>query len=144
MKKVELLNQYVANLAVWNVKLHNLHWNVIGNQFVQVHEFTEGIYDDVFEKYDEVAELLKMKGEMPLSTMAEYLKVATIEEVPARDFSIKESLEILKADLDLMNKLAREIRDLADEEDDFTTVAIFEDHVAGYDKNIWFVESMLK
>ncbi|MFY9613243.1 MAG: DNA starvation/stationary phase protection protein [Tissierellaceae bacterium] len=144
MKKVELLNQYVANLAVWNVKLHNLHWNVIGNQFVQVHEFTEGIYDDVFEKYDEVAELLKMKGEMPLSTMAEYLKVATIEEVPARDFSIKESLEILKADLDLMNKLAREIRDLADEEDDFTTVAIFEDHLAGYDKNIRFVESMLK
>ena len=138
MKKVELLNQYVANLAVWNVKLHNLHWNVIGNQFVQVHEFTEGIYDDVFEKYDEVAELLKMKGEMPLSTMAEYLKVATIEEVPARDFSIKESLEILKADLDLMNKLAREIRDLADEEDDLT-IAIFEDHVAGYDKNIWFV-----
>ena len=109
MKKVELLNQYVANLAVWNVKLHNLHWNVIGNQFVQVHEFTEGIYDDVFEKYDEVAELLKMKGEMPLSTMAEYLKVATIEEVPARDFSIKESLEILKADLDLMNKLARKL-----------------------------------
>jgi starvation-inducible DNA-binding protein len=144
MKKVELLNQYVANLAVWNVKLHNLHWNVVGNQFVQVHEFTEGIYDDAFEKYDEVAELLKMKGEMPLSTMAEYLKVSTIEEVPARDFSIKESLEILKADLDLMNKLAREIRDLADEEDDFTTVAIFEDHVAGYVKNIWFVESMLK
>ena len=28
--KYELLNKYVANLAVWNVKLHNLHWNVKG------------------------------------------------------------------------------------------------------------------
>ena len=144
MKKVELLNQYVANLAVWNVKLHNLHWNVVGKEFVQIHEFTEEIYDDAFEKFDEVAELLKMKGEMPLSTIAEYLKVASIEEVAAKDFATKEVLEVVKADLDLMNNLATEIRNISDEEGDFTTVAIFEDHVAGYDKNLWFVNSMLK
>ncbi|NLY45073.1 MAG: DNA starvation/stationary phase protection protein [Tissierella sp.] len=144
MSKVELLNQYVANLAVWNIKLHNLHWNVVGKEFVQIHEFTEAIYDDAFEKFDEVAELLKMKGEMPLSTMAEYLKVATIKEVAVKDFGTKEVLEIVKADLELMNNLATEIRSLADEEGDFTTVAIFEDHVAGYDKNLWFLNSMLK
>lgn len=144
MKKNELLNQYVANLAVWNIKLHNLHWNVVGKEFVQIHEFTEEIYDDVFEKFDEVAELLKMKGEMPLSTMAEYLKVASIEEVVAKDFSPREVLEILKADLELMKNLGLEIRNLADEEDDFETVAIFEDYTADYSKNLWFVNSMLK
>ncbi|HZJ99169.1 MAG TPA: DNA starvation/stationary phase protection protein [Tissierellaceae bacterium] len=144
MKKNELLNQYVANLAVWNIKLHNLHWNVVGKEFVKIHEFTEEIYDDVFEKFDEVAELLKMKGEMPLSTMAEYLKVASIEEVVAKDFSPREVLEILKADLELMKNLGLEIRNLADEEDDFETVAIFEDYTADYSKNLWFVNSMLK
>lgn len=144
MKKNELLNQYVANLAVWNVKLHNLHWNVVGKEFVQVHEFTEGIYDGAFEKFDEVAELLKMKGEMPLSTIGEYLKVASIEEVAAKDFGTSEVLEIVKADLELMNNLATEIRNVADEEGDFTTVAMFEDHVAGYAKNLWFVNSILK
>lgn len=144
MNKIELLNQYVANLAVWNIKLHNLHWNVIGKEFVQIHEFTEEIYDDAFEKFDEVAELLKMKGEMPLSTMAEYLKVATIEEVAAKDFGTKEVLEIVKSDLELMNKLGLEIRNLADEEDDFATVAIFEDYAGGFAKNLWFVNSMLK
>ena len=39
---------YLANLAVWNAKLHNLHWNVVGPAFVQVHEFTESLYDEVF------------------------------------------------------------------------------------------------
>ena len=34
---------YLANLAVWNAKLHNLHWNVVGRAFVQVHEYTEGL-----------------------------------------------------------------------------------------------------
>lgn len=144
MKHLELLQTYLSNLAVLNIKFHNIHWNVIGGQFMQVHTFTEEIYDKLFEDLDEVAELLKMKNQVPLSTMAEYLEKATVEEVKAKEFSIKESLEITKEDLELMKKLATEIRNVADGEGDFETVAIFEDYVAHYSKNIWFVNSMLK
>ena len=144
MKHVNLLQKYLSNLAVLNIKFHNIHWNVVGNQFVQVHEFTEGLYDKLFENLDEVAELLKMKDIMPLSTMAEYLDNSDIEEIKAKDFSIKESLEIVKTDLEKMKILATEIRNIADEEGDFETVAIFEDYVADYSKNIWFINSILK
>jgi starvation-inducible DNA-binding protein len=144
MKHLNLLQKYLANSAVLNIKMHNIHWNVVGLQFIKVHEFTEGFYDKLFEDLDEVAELLKMKNEMPLSTMAEYLENSTIEEVQAKDFTIKESLEILKNDMDLMRNLAIEIRNLADEENDFETVAIFEEYVAYYSKNLWFVKSMIK
>ena len=27
----KLLNSYIASLLVWNVKLHNIHWNVTGH-----------------------------------------------------------------------------------------------------------------
>ncbi len=81
---------------------------------------------------------------MPLSTMAEYLEKTSIQEVKAKDFKIKESLEIVKKDMDLMSDLASKIRNIADEEGDFETVAIFEDYVAYYSKNLWFVNSMLK
>lgn len=144
MKHIDLLQKYLSNLAVLNIKFHNIHWNVVGNQFVQVHEFTEGIYDKLFQDLDEVAELLKMKDIMPLSTMAEYLENTDIEEIKAKDFSIKESLDIVKKDLETMKALAVEIRNIADEEGDFETVAIFEDYVANYSKNIWFINSMLK
>ncbi|MBU5313704.1 DNA starvation/stationary phase protection protein [Tissierella carlieri] len=144
MKHIELLQKYLSNLAVLNVKFHNIHWNVVGTQFMQVHNFTEEIYDKLFENLDEVAELLKMKNETPLSTMAEYLEKSNIEEIKAKDFSIKESLEIVKKDMELMKELATDIRNIADEEGDFETVAIFEDYVAYYSKNIWFINSMLK
>ena len=144
MKHVNLVQKYLSNLAVLNIKFHNIHWNVVGNQFVQVHEFTEELYDGLFENLDEVAELLKMKNIMPLSTMAEYLENSDIEEIKAKDFSIKESLEIVKKDLEKMKTLGTEIRNMADEEGDFETVAIFEDYVANYSKNIWFINSMLK
>lgn len=143
MKNYEKLNVYLSNLAVLNVNLHNIHWNVVGKQFVQVHEFTEELYDDFFEKYDAVAEMLKMKGEKPLVKLSDYLKNASIEELEGDKFEIRESFEIVLGYLEEMKKLATEIRNEADEDGDFEVVAEFEDHVAGYSKNIWFVKSIL-
>jgi starvation-inducible DNA-binding protein len=65
MTKIEAMNQFVANLAVWSVKLHNIHWNVQGLQFMPVHKFTEELYDGAFEAYDDVAERIKILGETP-------------------------------------------------------------------------------
>ncbi len=144
MKHLESVQTYLSNLAVLFVKLHNVHWNVVGNQFLRIHTFTEELYDQIFEDFDEVAELLKTKGVMPLSTLKEYLARATIEEVAAADFSSKESLKLVKDDLVTMRALATEIRNAADEAGDFETVAMFEEFVAFYSKNIWFIEAMKK
>ena len=144
MKYIESLQKYLSNLGVLNIKMHNIHWNVVGPQFMEIHNFTESFYDKLFEDLDQVAELLKMKNEMPLSTMAEYLANSSIEEIKAKDFSTKESLEIVKKDMESMKQLAVEIRNAADEEGDFETVAIFEEYVAYYSKNLWFLSSLLK
>lgn len=143
MKDFAKLNQYLSNLAVWNVKLHNVHWNVVGRQFMPIHQFTEAMYDDVFEKYDDVAELIKMKGENPLVTMKDYLANATIAESAATKFSATAALETVRDDMQKMKELATEIRNVADAAGDFETVAKFEDHVAGYTKNLWFLRAML-
>lgn len=136
------LNTYLANLAVWNVKLHNLHWNVTGHYFKPLHEMTESIYDEVFDAFDSVAEIMKMKGEMPLSTMSEYLAVATIKEVPANDFSAHEVVAMIEEDMLLMNELALEIRKEALEFDDFEVQSMFEGFVSGFSKQLWFIRAM--
>jgi starvation-inducible DNA-binding protein len=143
MRNYEKLNAYLSNLAVLNANLHNIHWNVTGKQFVQIHEFTEGLYDDFFEKYDAVAELLKMKGEKPLVKLSDYLENATIEELSTDEFTCREALERVLEYLKEMKRLATEIRNEADEDGDFEVVGEFEGHVAGCSKNIWFVKSML-
>ena len=143
MKNYEKMNTYLANLAVLNTKLHNLHWNVEGKQFMQVHLFTEDLYTDFFEKYDGVAEILKMKGESPLVKLSEYQEASTIEELDSKKFGVDEVLNIVLADLQEMKKLAEEIRNDADEAGDFEVAGEFEEHVAGYSQNIWFVRSMV-
>lgn len=144
MKNLNNLQEYLSNLAVLNIKLHNIHWNVVGPKFMDVHNFTEGMYNQFFADLDEVAELLKTKNQMPLSNMKDYLAHASIEELEARDFREEESLKIVLDDLKSMKSLAANIRNIADEEGDFETVAMFEDFISSFSKNIWFLSSMLK
>lgn len=142
MSKVAKMNEYIANLHVWNVKLHNLHWNVTGEQFMPVHKFTEEMYEDAFEKFDDVAEQLKIQNENPAATIAEYSQLVTIKEIKSGDFSSSEVVRVVTEDMEKMQQLVIEIRTLADEEGDFSTVAMMEDHAGGYAKNLWFLRAM--
>ena len=142
MENYDNLQTYLSNFAVLNAKLHNLHWNVEAKQFVQLHEFTEELYDEFFVMFDDIAELMKMKGEMPLVKMNDYVEHATIEELPAKTFSYDEVINAVEADLKEMKSLAVKIREEADEVDDFEVVGEMEDHVAFYSKNLWFIRSM--
>lgn len=144
MKNVQQVNQYLADLSVWNVKLHNLHFNVTGPQFKSIHEYLESIYDEAFEYFDAVAEHVKMQGQFPLVNSAEYTKLTKIEELGQEDIPQAKVIDILLKDFKYMNDQAVAIRVAADEEGDFLLVSMMEDHVAYYVKQIWFIESMLK
>lgn len=140
----QLMNQYVANLAVLNVKFHNLHWNVVGENFEQAHVYLEKLYDDFFLKFDEVAERIKMLGDYPKASVKGYLEISTIEELEDKDVTVLEALTIAQEELKGLKKLALTIRKEADANDDFVTVSLMEDHVAIYDKEIWFIASAIK
>ena len=146
MKKELVLksNKYLANINVNYVKLHNLHWNVLGLQFKPVHEYLEGLYDSMHEILDEVAELLKMNGEYPLASLKDFLAVAEIKELESKDYNVKEVLEIALADIKLLKANALELRALAAVEDFYPLQVMMEDHLANYNKVVWFIESMLK
>ena len=146
MKKelVNLTNGYIANLGVAYIKLHNLHWNVVGGQFKAVHEYTESLYDALTDVLDEVAEVLKMHGEMPLASLKDYLAAATIDELDSKELSVKDTLAILLADLKTLQAQADAVRTMADADGNYHLVSVMEDNLANYAKNIWFVSSMLK
>ena len=143
-KKVDLLNQLVADLSVAFVKFHNLHWNVKGERFKEVHEYAEELYDMLNEQYDEVAERVKMLGEFPPASQKAYLERTKIKELGDKDYSTQETYELLLEDLKYLRGLATDARNEADEEGDFATVAMLEDIVGQYCKEVWFVTQATK
>ena len=142
MKNVNEMNAYLSDLVVFYLKLHDLHWNVKGPQFVDVHKYTEARYEDMAEKFDEIAELLIMHGEKPVSCIADYVKAASIQELNKGVYRDAEVLKILFADMSQLKAAAEALRLKMAEEDVFDVVAVLEEHVAGYNKELWFLNSM--
>lgn len=141
--KVSKLNVFLSNLAVMNVKIHNLHWNVVGPEFPLIHEMTERLYKMFEEQFDTVAEVMKMQGEYPLGSLEDYLNNATAEELETRDFGEVEVLEILDEDCQKIMDFANEVREEAEKNDNFQVVNLMEEYLEVYAKYHWFVRSML-
>lgn len=135
------LNPYLSDLAVMGLKLHDLHWNVTGMQFVPVHRYTESRYNDMAEKFDAVAELIIMQGEKPASTIKEYLELATIKELGGRSYKDVEVIRIVMEDLARLKAEAEKIHEAC--ADNFAVVTMMEDHITGYNKELWFLKAMM-
>lgn len=144
MKTFDLANKYIANLFTLNVKLHNLHWNIVGSDFQPVHVKLEELYDMCLDQADEVAELIRMKNLFPVASISEYTKLTTVKDLDSKEISTKDALKITLEELEALKTLALEIREKANEEDDFLTANMFEDFVTTFVKDIWFLNSMLK
>lgn len=140
--KIDKLNVFLADIAVMNVKVHNLHWNVVGMHFTTIHKLTEKIYKKLHCQFDEVAEVIKMQNKLPLATISEYLDVSTVEEIESRDYTGTEVLEILSESCAEMMDIAKEIRDEANKEDNFLVANMFEEYMACYAKYMWIIRTM--
>ena len=137
------MNSYLSDLVVFYLKLHDLHWNVKGLQFVPVHQYTEARYEDMAEKFDAIAELMIMHGEKPVSSISQYLELASIQELHQDTYRDEEVLKILIEDLGRLKAEAEALRLKMAEEDVFDVVAVLEEHAAGYSKELWFLNSMM-
>ena len=137
-------NSYLADLVVEYLKLHDLHWNVKGKHFVEVHKYTEGLYENLSEKFDEVAERMIMSGVQPISTIKEYLELAEIKELGKKVYRDEEVLKEVLSDLKILREKLLSIRSEFEKEGVIAEVNLIDSHVEYFDKEIWFLDSMLK
>src|SRR5581483_5832852 len=78
----KLLGGVLADESVLLVKTKNYHWNVVGPDFMELHEFFDGQYGKIAGFVDELAERVRSVGEKAPGTMAEFLKDSGLKEKP--------------------------------------------------------------
>ncbi len=88
--------------------------------------------------------MLKINLVQPVASMKEFLAITGIEELDSQEISVEKVLDILAKDMMYMKNKAEEIRKAADSDDIYDVVAMLEDHLINYNKNIWFINSMAK
>ncbi len=137
------LNVQLANWSVLYFKLHHFHWYVKGPHFPVLHVKFEELYDLAALKLDELAErILAIEGK-PVSTMKEFLSVATIKEADKAKTE-NDMLSATIADLQALVQGLEETATLAEEEaNDAATADILTGQVEELQKQIWMLKSTL-
>lgn len=139
-----MINGFLSDLAVMNIKVHNLHWNVVGMEFRAVHKMAEKIYMLMADQLDEVAEVMKMKNLMPFARMADYLDNSVIAEIESRPYQTDEVVAILEKDWKLLVDRAKKLRAEAAKEDDYLVANLMDDYLRVYAKKAWMISAMLE
>ncbi len=141
---INSLNKYLADVGVLYMKIHNLHWNVVGESFKTIHEYLQTIYEDFALVLDDTAEVIKIEGGKPLASLKSFLDVSEIKELESKDLGVSAVLEIAIQDMKYIKNEAEKLRSEASRDDIYQAVTMLEDQLRNYNKTIWFLESMTK
>lgn len=140
-RAAEEMNQYLANLQVMFIKVHNVHWNITGISFFDIHEKTQTLYEYFGEEIDLIAERIKMIGFYPVGSLSEALNLATIAELPTKiDLNGPTAANLVVEDLQL---LIAQLRDINKNVDSAYTGGLTDNAINYYEKQHWLLSAYL-
>jgi len=136
--KTYLADTYLLLLA----KTQACHWNARGPNFIGIHKLTEEQYNELFAAIDELAERVRaLDTDAPFS-LAEMLRLATLEEA-TQVHGLDDAIRMLVTDNKAMSERARDLALDADEQDDLVTHDMLVARIEVHDKAAWLLRSNL-
>lgn len=139
-KTVEELNVLLADYHLYYQKLRNFHWNIIGQNFFDLHEKFEELYDDAKLKVDEIAERILTLRFQPTSNYSDYLKKSNLKE-SSSDLSDGEMVSILLEDHGKILRQMTKVIETADKNGDEGTIDMIGAYIRELEKTSWMLDA---
>ncbi len=141
---VVLLNRALSNTSILTIKTRKFHWDVVGPQFVALHELWGQNYTVLAEFADKLAERVRARGGFPIGTAAGFIEHATLKEHPGTVSSATDAVEALLADHELVARSLRSIIHKCVELDDPSTADLLTNMLEGHENMAWIHRSFLE
>ena len=123
----------------------NYHWNVVGPQFISLHELLEQQYTALSVSIDEIAERIRSLGFNAKGTMAEYLELSPLKEEKPNHYPYAHEMVASLVDGHESNiRSLREAIDRIDEEcNDQGTADFLTGQMEVHEKMAWMLRAFL-
>ncbi|WP_439151279.1 Dps family protein [Winogradskyella sp.] len=137
------LNNLLADYHIYYQNLRNFHWNILGENFFELHEKFEELYTDARVKIDEIAERILTLRYHPMSNLKDYLEAASIKEVSSK----KTDKEMVTAVLDnhsILLKQMSKVVEKAEKGNDEGTIDLIDAYIRELEKSSWMLDAFIK
>ena len=143
VRTISILQERLASLLDLQLTLKHIHWNVVGVNFISVHEFLDPQVDSVRKMTDAVAERIATLGGSPLGTPGAIMKFRTWDDY---DLNRAPTVRHLSALDDVYNGVIASHRAAQQELADLDPVTedMFIGQLADLEQYQWFVRAHLQ
>lgn len=138
------LNTVLADTYVLMLKTQNVHWNVTGDDFFEVHKLTEMQYGELFEAVDELAERIRSMGGKAPGTMKEFLELTRMRE--GAGGSTMEAMvgELYEANSKFASLLRGDIKEVGDDLGEPGTEDTYIARLKAHEKAAWMLAATIE
>ncbi len=138
------LNIFLSDLNVFYRKLQNYHWNIKGKEFFVIHAKLEEYYNEINAQVDEIAEHILALGGEPLGTLNDYLNVTKIVEAENKKVDSNTVFNEVTKDYSLLLQDTLNIKNKADENNEYKTSALMDTLIEDYTKKLWMLKQSME
>jgi len=142
-KLYKLLSDAQSSLFVLFHKTWAFHWNVVGEDFTQLHQLFGGQYETMFEEIDRLSEHMRYLNVKPLSSLSRMLEVTQIKEAVSSTGAKEMLQELLENNIkfcDLMTEISEE----SENQKSYATANLVQDLMESHGKFVWQLRAHLQ
>jgi len=139
---VEKMKVLLASTFAASLKAQGYHWNVIGKDFPQLHEFFETIYSDYQGAVDPLAEHIRQLDAFAPQTLSRMTELSIIEEDEKIPVAEKMLGNLLTCNENLTN-LVKETYEMAEAQKMYCLSNYLQDRITSQMKLQWMIKATM-
>ena len=139
---IEKMKVLLASTFAAGLKAQGYHWNVIGSDFPQLHEFFETIYSDYQGAVDPLAEHIRQLdafAPQTLSRMTELSIISEDEKIPTAEKMLGNLLTCNET----LSNLVKETYEMAEAQKVYGLSNYLQDRITAQDKLNWMIKATM-
>ena len=137
---IEKLKSVLADSFAFYLKAHGYHWNIIGSDFPQLHDFFGDLYGEVHGAVDDIAEQIRQLNSFAPGTLTRMKELSTLSEDEAIPKAEKMVSNLLEANESLLTSLT-ECYTMAEEMKEFGLSNFLQDRITAHKKHSWMLKA---
>lgn len=140
------MQRVLADTFLMYIKAHAYHWNVIGPDFKQYHDFFGGLYEELWNAVDPIAEHIRALDEFVLGSLVNYAKLGTIDLVndELNPFPAEAMFMQLTVDNEKVIKSLNAAHMLAEEANNRGLINFIEERLDVHAKHAWMLKATVR
>jgi starvation-inducible DNA-binding protein len=140
---VDKAKEVLSNTFVLYYKSQSYHWNVVGPDFYQLHDFFGHLYEELHDAIDNLAEHIRQFDVFAPGNLSELLEHSTLEELD--EGRVPTPQNMVSNLYDMNEKIIESITEaynMAEEEKMFGYSNYLQDRLTAHFKHRWMLKSI--